>query len=166
GADDRARALEIEFGGLLAQPLALLIVQPPRNPDTLAVGRVDQVGARGRQVHRQPRALRLQRILDDLDDDLLPGLEQVGDVAAVTGAATPTARGLDARQHDLVDVQKAVLLQADVDERGFEAGEDVVDLALVDVADDRAVALALQIQLGNPVVPGRLTAATRGALRA
>ena len=50
-------------------------------------------------------------------------------------------------------MQEAVLLQADVDERGFQAGEDVVDLALVDVADDRAVALALQIQLGDPVVP-------------
>jgi len=41
-------------------------------------------------------------------------------------------------------VEKAVLLQADVDERGLEAGEHVVDAPLVDVADDRTAAAALQ----------------------
>jgi hypothetical protein len=41
--------------------------------------------------------------------------------------AAPAPRRLDARQHDLIDVQEAVLLQADVDERGLQAGEDVVD---------------------------------------
>ena len=75
--------LRSSFDGLLAQPLALLLVQAPGDADTLAVGRVDHVAAGDRQIHRQPRALRLQRVLDDLDDDLLAGLEQVGDVAAV-----------------------------------------------------------------------------------
>jgi hypothetical protein len=46
-------------------------------------------------------------------------------------------------------VQEAVLVQADVDERGLEARQDVVDLALVDVADDRAVAASLYVQLGD-----------------
>jgi len=33
-------------------------------------------------------------------------------------------------------VQEAVLLEADVHEGRLEAGQDVVDLALVDVSDD------------------------------
>jgi hypothetical protein len=61
---------------------------------------------------------------------------------------------LDPRQHDLVDVQEAVLLEADVDERGLEAGQDVVDLALVDVADDRARAAALEVDLGDAIARG------------
>ena len=154
GADDRPGALEVELGGLLAQALALLLLQAPGDADPLAVGRVDHVAPGDRQVHGQPRALGLERVLDDLDDDLLPGLEHVGDVAAVAGAAAAAARGLDAGQHDLVDVQEAVLLQPDVDERRLEAGEHVVDAALVDVADDRAVAAALQVELGDLVAGG------------
>ena len=164
GADDRAGTLEVELGGLLAQSLALLLVEPPGHADALAVGRVDHVAAGDREVHRQARALGLQGVLDDLDDDLLAGLEQIGDVATVARAAAAAARRLDARQHDLVDVQEAVLLQADVDERRLQPGEDVVDPALVDVADDRAVAPALQIQLGDSIVAGRrLTTPARGA---
>ena len=53
---------------------------------------------------------------------------------------------------DLVDVQEAVLLEADVDERGLHAGEHVVDAALVDVADDRAAAAALDVELGDAPV--------------
>ena len=167
GADDRAGALEVELGRLLAQPLALLVVQAARDADALAVRRVDHVAPGDRQVHRQPRALRLQRILDDLDDDLLAGLEQVGDVAAVLALAAAAAGRLDAGQHDLVDVQEAVLLQADVDERGLQAGEHVVDPALVDVADDRAAAAPLEIQLGDLVFrqPARRLTAPAGAAR-
>ena len=155
GADDRARALEVELGRLLAQPVALLVVEPPGDPDALAERRQHHVAAGDRQVHRQAGALRLQRVLDDLDDDLLARLEHVGDLPAVPAAtAAPAARCLDAGQHDLVDVEKPVLLQSDVDERRLEPGEHVVDAALVDVADDRAGAAALEIQLGD-VVAGR-----------
>ena len=48
-------------------------------------------------------------------------------------------------------MQEAVLVEADVDERGLEAGQDVVDLALVDVADDGAAAAALEVDLGDAV---------------
>ena len=85
GADDRARTLQVELGGLLAQPLALLVVEPARDADALAERRVHHVAPGDRQVHRQPRALGLQRVLDDLDDDLLPGLEHVGDLPACRG---------------------------------------------------------------------------------
>ncbi len=71
GADDRARALQIELRRLLAEAIALLVIEPAGDADALAVRREDHVAAGDRQVHRQPRAFRLQRILDDLDDDLL-----------------------------------------------------------------------------------------------
>ena len=142
------------FRRLLAEPVALGIVEPPRDADALAVRRVHHVAAGDRQIHRQPRPLGLQRVLDDLDNDLLAGLQHLGDLAAVPpGAAAPAGR-LDARQHDLVDMQEAVLLEPDVDERGLESSEHVVDPALVDVADDRARSAALQIQLGY-VISGR-----------
>ena len=53
---------------------------------------------------------------------------------------------------DLVDVEKAVLLETDLDERCLHAGEDVVDDALVDVAGDRAPSGALEVHLRYAVV--------------
>ena len=156
GADDRAAPLQVERLGLLAQALALLVLQALGDADALAGGRVDHVAARDRELHAQARALGLQRVLDDLDDDLLARLEQVGDLLAALVGAAAAADRLDAGQDDLVDVQEAVLVEADVDERGLQAGQDVVDLALVDVADDRAVAAALEVQLRDAVARARL----------
>ena len=68
------------------------------------------------------------------------------------GPSAAAAPGLlDAGEHDLVDVQEAVLVEADVDERRLHAGQHVVDAALVDVADDRAPAAALEVDLGDAV---------------
>ena len=155
---------EVELLGLAPQAGALLVVEALGHPDALARGRVDHVATGDGELHRQAGALRLQRVLDDLHDDLLAGLEQVGDLlAALLAPAAP--RRLDARQHDLVDVEEAVLVQADVDERGLQPGQDVVDLALVDVADDGAVAPSLEVQLGDAEAGGRvlLPAAAAGA---
>ena len=157
-ADDRAAAAQVELLGLLAKPVALLVLQPARDADALARGRVDHVAPGDRELHAQPRALGLQRVLDDLDDDLLPGLEQIGDARA----AAATALGLlDARQHDLVDVQEPVLVEPDVDEGRLESGEDVVDAALVDVADDRAPTAALEVDLGYAVAGRDFVASCR-----
>ena len=147
-ADDRAAAAQIELLGLLAKPVALLVLQPARDADALARGGVDHVAAGDRELHAQTRALGLQRVLDDLDDDLLPGLEQIRDPRPAAAAALGL---LDARQHDLVDVQEPVLVESDVDEGRFQSGEDVVDAALVDVADDRAATAALEVDLGYAV---------------
>src|ERR1700722_1920882 len=65
-------------------------------------------------------------------------------------------RSLDAREHDLVDVEEAVLLKADVDERGLQPGEHVVHAPFVDVPDDRAVAFPLEVKLGDVVTSPRL----------
>ena len=74
-----------------------------------------------------------------------PGLDQLVDAFAAAAAAL--RRLLPVGQDDLVDVQEAVALEADVDEGGLHAGKDVVDLPLVDVADDRAPAAALYVEL-------------------
>src|SRR5205814_6503262 len=71
------------------------------------------------------------------------------------------ARDLDARHHDVIDVQEAVLLDADVDERGLETGQDVVDPALVDVSDYRAAPAPLYVEL--PDAPARRHGAFPGA---
>ncbi len=161
GAHDRAAALQVEPLDLLAQALALRVVEALGDTHTLTGGRVDHVAPGDRQVHRKARALRLERVLDDLDDDLLSRLEDVADPLAPVLAAA-AAWDLDARQHDLVDVQEAVLLQADVDERRLEPVEHVVDAALVDVAGDRPAAAALQIELRD-AVPRRLVLRARTA---
>jgi len=82
-----------------------------------------------------------------------PGLSR-SEIFLPPSLPRPAAGRLDAGQHDLVDVQEAVLVEADVDEGGLEAGQDIVDLALVDVADDRAVAAPLEVQLGDAVAGG------------
>ena len=85
------------------------------------------------------------------------------------GAAA--ALNLHARHHDVVDVQEAVLVDADVDERGLEPGQDVVDPALVDVSDYRAAPAPLYVQLPDApalrhgALPGAPSAASAAALR-
>src|SRR5207249_4230897 len=76
--------------------------------------------------------------------------------------------GPDLWRHDLVHVEEAVLLQADIDERRLHAGQDVVDAPLVDIAHDRTPSPPLDVELGDPPVfrpgprslpPGTATAA-------
>ena len=97
-----------------------------------------------RDLRRQARALRLHRVLHRLDEDRLALADQVLDLAAVAA--------LDLRADDLVDVEEAVLLEADLDERGLHPGQDVVDLAEIDVAGDRAAVGPLEVDLGDLAV--------------
>ena len=98
-----------------------------------------------RDLGRQPGALRLHRVLDRLDEDLLAAVDQVLDPPVV-------ALALELGPDDLVDVEEAVLLEADLDERGLHAGQHVVDRALVDVAGDRALLGPLEVDLGDALV--------------
>ena len=69
----------------------------------------------------EPRTLGLHPVfLDGLDEDLLVALEQVV-------ILWPAAAALELGRDDLVDVQERLLLEADLDERGLHAREDVVD---------------------------------------
>ncbi len=147
GADDQPARAFVGAVDHLAQAVALGVGEPPADADAAALRRVDQVAAGDRDVHREPRALGLERVLDHLHDDLLTGFDQLVDAAAFAGAATALRRLFSVGQDDLVDVEEAVALEADVDEGGLHAGQDVVDLALVDVADDRTPAAALDVEL-------------------
>jgi hypothetical protein len=91
------------------------------------------------------RALRLHRVLDGLDQHGLALGEQVLDLLAAPGP-------LELVPDDLVDVEEAVLLQADLDEGRLHAREDVVDGPEVDVAGDRAPLGTLEVDLGDALV--------------
>ena len=122
-----------------------VLLEPARDAVALPVRHVDEEAARERDLGRQPRALRLHRVLDGLDEDRLPALDQVLDPARALPA-------LELGADDLVDVQEAVLLEPDLDERGLHPGEDVVDDAEVDVPRDRAALGALEVHLGDAIV--------------
>jgi hypothetical protein len=121
------------------------VVEPARDAEPLALRDEDEEAAGKRDLGREPRALRLHRVLDRLHHDLLAAGDQVGDLLAV-----PLA--LELGHDDLVDVQEAVLLEADLDERGLHARQHVVDGAEVDVPGDRAALGPLEIDLGDAVV--------------
>src|SRR5215216_7200961 len=145
GADDQAALLRGDLLEDVAEARALLVRQAPGDTGALSARDVDDEAAGQRDVSREPRALRLHRVLDGLDEELLAAAEQVLDLPAMPAA-------LELRRDDLVDVEEAVLLEADLDERGLHPGEDVVDGALVDVARDRAALGALEVDLGGSVV--------------
>jgi hypothetical protein len=147
---------QVDLADLPPQPVSLLVVQPPRDANALALRHVHEVAPRDRQLHGQARPLRLQRVLHDLHDDLLAGLQQVAYSLALAAAA-PAARNLHARHDDVVGVQEAVLLEPDVDEGRLEPGQHVVNPALVDVSDDRARSAPLYVELADaPVLRGLL----------
>ncbi len=158
GANDHAALLPIERLDDLAQAGALLVGQAPGNAQPLALGNEDDEAAGQRDVRRQAGALGLHRILDGLDEDLLAALDELLDLAAL---ATTLELGND----DLVHVEKAVLLQPDLDEGGFHSGQNIVDRAFVDVARDRVALGALEVNLGDPLVLEHGDAALAGVYR-
>ena len=164
GADDHAALAHVDLLRGPPQAVALLVLEPARDARALSLRHVHEVAARDRELHREARPLGLERILDRLDQDLLAGLQELGDALALAASAASAAAAapcdLHAREDHVVRVQEAVLVEADVNEGGLEAGQDVVDLALVDVSDDRAVALALYVELGNAPVVGLLVLLT------
>ena len=119
-------------------------------------GRKNQVASGQGNVHRHLHALGSDRLLGDLNHDLLALLQGRVD------------RGPPLAQ-DVGDVEVGVLLEADAHERRGDARQDVLDDTLVDVADDRLLALALPKELRKPPVlddrdPGFLEARARQEL--
>src|SRR5262249_40491364 len=119
GADDDAAFLHVEALEDVLEAVSLVVVAPARDPAALALRDEDDEAAGQRDLRRQPRTLRLHRILDRLDEDRLAARDQVLDLAPVAL--------LELRADDLVDVEETVLLEADLDERRLHAGQDVVD---------------------------------------
>ena len=143
GAHDEAGVLGLELLGDVAQTLTLALLKAAGDPDAAAAGHVHQVAPGQRDLGAQPGALVAHRVLGDLHQDLLAVLERVADAAGAL---------LALRRRDLVDVEKAVLLEAEVDERSVDAVHDVLDLALVDVAQVRLAIRALDVDLSESAV--------------
>ena len=72
------------------QARALVVVEPARDAEALALRDEDDEAAGKRDLGRQPGALRLHRVLHRLDEDLLAAADQVLDLAAV---AAPSSSG-------------------------------------------------------------------------
>src|SRR5262249_48059582 len=110
-------------------------------------------------------------LLGDLDDDLLPLAEQFLDLrlrrplARLAAIAAPAAAlgvvlvlvavelvELLHRVDDVGDVEEAVALEAEINERALHAGQHLRDPALVDVANHPAMPLALDEDLGDQIL--------------
>src|SRR5262249_22360076 len=77
GADDEAEVLRTSARDDVAQAAALAVrSDPARDTHALRPRRQHEVAPRNREMARDPGALGADRLLGDLDDDLLPLLEQ------------------------------------------------------------------------------------------
>ena len=146
GADDDAALLDLEPFDDVLQPGALGVLESPRNPETFPVRDVDEKSTRQRDLGGQPRTLRLHRVLDGLDEELLAPRDQILDLLAVVPLA------LELGDDDLVHVEEPVLLEPDLHEGGLHAGKHVVDDPEIDVPCDRSPLRPLEVHLGHPVV--------------
>ena len=111
-----------------------------------------QVAARQRDVRGDARALGAERLLEHLDHDLLALVQPLLDRRAAH-APPPLLLGGEQVLGQLLehvgDVEERVALEPEVDERRLHAGQHARDPALVDVADDAALRLALDEDLGR-----------------
>jgi hypothetical protein len=128
-----------------AQALALgFILDARRHPHSPPLGHEHQVSGGQSNVGGQPRTLGAQRILDDLDQNLIAFGDQRANIVGV--------RRLDAgigmpRIEDVGGMQKGGALQADIDECRLHARQHPGNPAFVDVADQSTAAGPLQKHL-------------------
>ncbi len=94
---------------------------------------------------REAGALLADGVLRHLDDDRLAGLQDVLDLAVL-------ARDTEGIPIDFTRVEHGVASTADVDEGGLHAGQHILDLAEVDVADERRSRFAIDVVLHEDVV--------------
>ena len=114
----------------LLEPLPFGVGQLAADAGRRRARHVDEVAAGQRHLGGQPGALVPDRVLADLDDDVVAGLEGLLDLAL----RAAEAGGLPV---DLAGVQHAVAATADVDERRLHRRQHVLHDAEVDVADQR-----------------------------
>src|SRR5215216_1653862 len=140
GADDQAQALGPDLLEDVAQPRALGLGQPAGDAEGVVLGLEDQVAAGQGDLGGEAGALGPDRILGDLDEHGLAGLEDLLDPRCLAVQVLLVVV-------DLAGVQDGVAAAADVDEGGLHAGQDVLDPAQVDVADHGAAGLAGHVVL-------------------
>ena len=158
GADDEADVVgEREAVEDLLQPLALLgVADLARDAAQLAARHHDKVAAGNAEGGRNARPLGANRPLGDLDDNFGARGKPLGNL--LVGVALPARDALGGvgvlvvearlivREHVPI-VQKCVLLESDVHERGLEVVFEVLDAALVDGAHQPFVRGMLHLEL-------------------
>jgi hypothetical protein len=118
GADNEAPRFlhRHQPGDFFAQDFTLgLGLDALRNPDMFLLRQIDQHAAGDGNLRRQPGALGADRVLDDLDDDALPFVQDFLD--------RPFGGGFT-RLPDIGNVQKGGAVEADFDESRLHAGQD------------------------------------------
>ena len=150
----RRRAANEAAGVVLAQEILHDAAQPRplrlafdalRHPADFAIRHEHLIHGRNGDVRGQPRPLRAQRVFDDLHHQILALVESQLDLL-VAGAAE--VAGVEVRH-----MQKRRALQADVHERRLHARQHPRHAALVNVADQPALAHPLdQNLLQHPVL--------------
>ena len=145
GAHDDARVLGGDLLQDAAQAGALGVGELAADARAAAVGDVDHVAAGEADLAGEPGTLVADRVLRDLHDDGLAGLQRLLDLARLAFQAAGVVI-------DLARVEHAVAALADVDERRLHAGQHVLDPAEVDVARVRRRAGAGDVVLDEHVV--------------
>ncbi|CAB4880269.1 unannotated protein [freshwater metagenome] len=130
GPDDDAGLGGNDVAQNFLESLALGVGQLAADAGGTATGNVDEEASGQRQLRRQASALVAHRVLADLHQNLIARLEGLLDLAR-TSAETGSV------PIDLACVQHTVTTTADVDERCFHTGQDVLHAAEIDVADHR-----------------------------
>ena len=130
GADDHAGVGRNHLAQNLFETLALGIGQLATDAGGRRPRHVDQITPGQRDLGGQARAFVADRILADLDDDVVAGLERLFDLAG--GSAQTGSLPVD-----LTGVEDAVAAAADVDEGRLHRGQHVLHDAEVDVAHQR-----------------------------
>ncbi len=130
GTDDDTRVGRDDLAEDVLETLAFGVGQLPADTGRRSARHIDEEASGEADLRGQPGSLVPDRVLADLHDHLVAGLESLLDLA---GVATEPG-GLPVH---LTRVQHTVAAAADVDERRFHGGQDVLDTAEVDVADHR-----------------------------
>ena len=145
GADDDAGRLGQHLLEDLLEARALGVGELARDAVHRAAGHVHEVAAGERDLARQAGALVADRVLRDLHEHAVAGLERELDAARLVAR-------LDGIPVDLAGVQHGVAAATDVDERGLHARQHVLHATEVHVADERGVLVARDVVLDEHVV--------------
>ena len=134
----------------------LVVVDFARDAARAIVRHQDQVAAGDADVGGNAGPFGADGAFDDLDDDLGASRVESRDVVlrdpllfrlVLSGGFNEVNALVERLGNDVPVVQERIFFEADVDERGFQAGLQIFDLALEDAGDDLFFCRALDGEL-------------------
>ncbi len=132
-----------------AQPLALGFgLDPRRHADAAAVRGHHEMPRRDRDVGGEARALRAERLLQYLHEQLLAVVHELADVRFAVVVRRIVFAAIDVGGADDVGrMQERGAIEPEIDERGLHAGQHPRHLSFIDVADQPTAARAFDEHL-------------------